>query len=68
MKVSEEGTWIRLTWNTNDEQEVEKARDYFMKLTKQGWIAAKRKGDLKRILDFNPECEEIWFIPLTEGG
>jgi len=68
MKVSEEGIRRRLTWQANDEKDVEEARDYFMKLTRQGWLAARHNGEYKRILTFVPEYGEIWFIPLAEGG
>lgn len=68
MQVYEEGARARLAWESENEADVEKARDYFMKLTKQCWIAARKDGELKRVLEFKPEYGELWFMPITEGG
>ena len=68
MKTSEEGARIRLTWDSRDEEDVERARGFFAKLTGQGWLAARRNGEYRRVLEFDPEYGELWFIPLSEGG
>jgi hypothetical protein len=68
MKVSKEGTRIKITWRSEDSKDVERARDFFMKLTRQNWLAAKRNSELQRILEFKSEYGELWFIPLVEGG
>lgn len=68
MQVHEEGTRIRLTWETENEDDVEKARDHFTKLTRQCWVAARKNGELRRILEFKPEYGELWFIHISEGG
>ena len=68
MKISKEGTKIILTWERED---VEKAKTFFTKLTRQGWFAvpvSRDKGKLRRILEFEPEYGELCFIPLSEGG
>ena len=68
MKVSEENTRIRLTWETDNVEDIEKARDFFSGLTRQGWLAVRSDGESKRVLDFRPEYGELWFIPIAEGG
>lgn len=70
MEVSEEGTRIKVTWKIGDPTDIESARDFFMKLTRQGWLAATREEQARyrRVLDFNPECGELWFVPISEGG
>jgi len=68
MKTSKEGARIKVTWEKEDEKDVEEARGFFLKLTRQGWLAATRDGEYRRVLDFRPEDGELWFIPLSEGG
>jgi len=68
MDILKEGTKIVLTWRIKDAEDVEAAKGFFTKLTKQGWLAARRDGELRRILEFKPEYGELWFIPLSEGG
>jgi len=68
MKASKEGARIRLTWESGDEEDVERAKELFMKLTRQGWLAARRDGEYRRVLEFRPEYGELWFIPISEGG
>jgi hypothetical protein len=68
MKIVEEGSQVRVTWEIKDEDDVDRARRYFTKLTNQGWIAATRNDEYKRILVFQPQLGELWFIPMAEGG
>ena len=68
MKVSKEGTRIKIAWRKENSKDVERARDFFMELTRQNWLAAKRNSELQRILEFKSEYGELWFIPLVEGG
>ena len=68
MKVSEENTRIRLTWEADSVEDIEKARDFFSGLTRQGWLAVRSDGESKRVLDFRPEYGELSFIPIAEGG
>jgi len=68
MKVLEDGAKIILRWNKDDAEDVAKAKDFFKNLTKQGWLATRRSGELQRILDFKSEYEELIFIPFAEGG
>lgn len=68
MEITEEGARVRLTWQIKDRDDVERARKHFTKLTNQGWIAATRNDEYKRILAFEPERGELWFIPMAEGG
>lgn len=59
---------IQITWKVNDADDVEKARRYYMRLTRQGWLAAVREAEMRRIIEFKPEYGELFFIPLAEGG
>ena len=68
MNTSREGARIRLIWERGDGEDVEKARAFFVKLTRQGWLAARRDGEYKRVLEFKSDYGELWFIPLSEGG
>jgi hypothetical protein len=68
MKFFEDGITKKLTWATDDKDDIDKAQSIFTELTKQGWLAFKRDGEYKRILEFKPEDGELLFIPLVEGG
>lgn len=68
MEASEEGRMKRLTWDSESEGDINKALEFFMKLTRQGWLAVKKNGEYKRVLKFKPEYRELWFIPIAEGG
>jgi len=68
LDVSREGSRIVIRWVPEDPIEVEEARRFFVRLTREGWLAAKHNGELRRILEFKPEYGELWFIPLSEGG
>ena len=68
MKVSEEGTRIKIMWRSDDSEDIERARAFFLKLTRQGWLAVKINSELRRILEFKPDHGELLFIPLIEGG
>jgi hypothetical protein len=57
-----------MIWDINDPNEIWEARNTFFEYVKQGWIAAVREGELKRVLKFSSSYGEIWFIPLAEGG
>ena len=67
MKFTKDDRKIILVWEKENDEDVEKAKMYFNKLTKQGWLATKSERKL-RILEFKPEYGELWFIPLSEGG
>jgi hypothetical protein len=68
MDVFEEGNRIRISWERTDEEDVNKAREFFEKLTRQSWIAASKQQEYRRILEFKSEYGELWFIPISEGG
>ena len=68
MKVSKKGLMVIVNWNTAETKDIEEARNFFIKLSKQGWMAAKFNGELKRVLEFKPEYEKLWFLPIIEGG
>jgi len=68
MNVSEEGTCVHITWRSDDEEDVRKAREFFANLARQCWIAAKKNGEYERIFEFEPEYGQLWFFPITEGG
>lgn len=68
MKVSKEGSRIILEWNVEDVEDVKKAEEFFINMTKQGWLAAVHNGALRRVLEFKRGYRKLWFIPLSEGG
>lgn len=68
MKIIKEGVKVRIIWKPNNRHDVNKARKLFTSFTRQGWLATINDGELKRILNFNPNTGEILFIPLIEGG
>ena len=68
MKVSKKGAKVTLTWRKDAPEDIEQARRFFMQLTRQGWLATTRGTEFRRILEFEPESEEILFVPLSEGG
>ena len=71
LNISKEDTKIRIAWEKADAKDVEKARTFFTKLTRQGWLpvpVSGRTDGLRRILEFKPEYGELCFIPLSEGG
>ena len=68
MEITGQGSKKRMIWDINNPTEVREARETFFKFVKQGWIAAVRGEELKRVLKFSSSYGEIWFIPLVEGG
>ena len=68
MEVYEEGITKKLTWQSEDEEDVNRALEFFRKLTRQGWLAVKKNDEYKRVLEFRPEYGELWFMPIVEGG
>ena len=68
LNISKKGVRVFLTWKKEDPRDVARAKRFFVKLTRQGWIAAKYNGELTRVLEFMPEYEELLFMPLIEGG
>jgi len=71
LNTSKEDTKIILAWERDDAGDIEKAKTFFTKLTRQGWFAvsvSRDKSKLRRILEFKPEYGKLCFIPLSEGG
>ena len=68
MEITKDGIRIKLSWDSGSEDDIEKAMNFFTKLTRQGWLAARRDDEFRRVLDFDPDYEELWFIPISEGG
>lgn len=68
MKVFKEVSKINIKWECEKSEDVKKAQELYNKLTRQGWLAAIYDGELRRILKFDPSYEELWFIPIIEGG
>jgi hypothetical protein len=66
----EQGANILIIWNVDDEDDVEKAKQTYLSLTRQGWLAAARnsENEFQRILGFTPIAGEMLFIPFSEGG
>jgi len=68
MNVTEERTLVHITWRGDDEEDVRRARELFEKYTKQAWVATKKDGEFKRILEFRPNYEDLWFFPIVDAG
>jgi hypothetical protein len=68
LKISKLGSKIKIVWNPGDSEDIKKAKEFFLKQTRQGWLAAVHHTEYKRILKFDSEYGELWFIPLIEGG
>ena len=68
MKTSRKGSKIILEWVLKTSKTLGKVEGFFVKLTRQGWLAAVNNGALRRVLDFKAEYGRLWFIPLSEGG
>jgi len=71
LKVKREGAKVIVTWQRTNVEDVEKAKELFVKLTREGWLAFLFLGDenhQQRVLEFNPEHGRLRFIPLSEGG
>ena len=71
MKVKREGAKVIVTWQRTNVEDVEKAKELFAKLTREGWLAfllLEDKNRQQRIFKFDPEHTKLWFIPLSEGG
>jgi hypothetical protein len=68
LKVSEDGIIKKVTWTIDDKDDISKAQSTFIQLTTHGWLAFKRNGEYKQILEFKPEHGELLFMPSIEGG
>ncbi|MDQ1281423.1 MAG: hypothetical protein QG670_2688 [Thermoproteota archaeon] len=65
-----ESAIIRLSWNRNDLEEVKMAEAKFKEYVRSGWLAYYLNVDKEKvqIFSFNPDLEEVFLIPLVEGG
>ncbi|MBS7615379.1 hypothetical protein KEJ18_06595 [Candidatus Bathyarchaeota archaeon] len=71
MEIKREGAKILVYWRSKCIEDVEKAKEFYSNLTREGWFAVyvSEKGNKqKRVLEFKPEYERLRFIPLSEGG
>jgi len=71
INVSRKGARITVEWAVDDVGDVERARELFSDLTRQGWLAVlvlpSDRND-RRILEFKPDYGRLRFVPLLEGG
>lgn len=61
----------KLTWNSENQHEVEVARAAFQKLRDKGFAAfsVDKKGDTKdKITSFDPDMEKMILVPPLRGG
>jgi hypothetical protein len=61
----------RTTWNPDEEDEVEVARQMFDDLTRKGYSAFRTKGadDVgKRLKSFDPKAGSMILVPNLVGG
>lgn len=61
----------KTTWNVDDEDEIETARQMFDDLTAKGYSAFRVKGESdigKRLKEFDPKAEAMILVPHLVGG
>jgi len=61
----------KLIWDSENEDEVENAKETFNKLTKKGYAAfsVSKRGDKDEIIKkFDPNAEKIILVPPMVGG
>ena len=61
----------KIIWDSDNEDEVENAKETFNKLTKKGYAAfsVSKKGDKDEIIKkFDPNAEKIILVPPMAGG
>jgi hypothetical protein len=61
----------KIIWDAEKADEVESAKETFLKLKKKGYLAYKvdRKGEKGEVIrDFDPEAEKMILAPPTVGG
>jgi hypothetical protein len=61
----------KVMWDSDNKDEVETAKETFLKLKKKGYIAytVKGKGEKGEIMkDFDPNAERIVMVPLPVQG
>jgi hypothetical protein len=61
---------ITITWNRENPEETEAARETFIRYIRRGWLAFKITSDGKKklIFRFDPSAEKIQLVPIVEGG
>ncbi len=61
---------IRLAWDREDQEEVKRAEAKFKEYVRSGWLAFYLNADKEKvqIFSFNPDVEEVFLIPIVEGG
>jgi hypothetical protein len=61
---------VRLVWDKRNQEEVKLTEEKFRKYVQSGWMAYSVNIDKEKVqlFDFNPDLEEIFLIPLVEGG
>ena len=62
---------IKITWDPENAVEVSRAREVFNENIKKGWAAFQVKragGKGKQVKEFDPQVEEILFVPPIAGG
>jgi hypothetical protein len=61
---------IEISWSVKSTSEVESAKKKFEEYTRQGWLAFKLASDNRKVqvYEFDPCVEEIFLVPLAEGG
>jgi hypothetical protein len=61
---------MKISWNRENEEEVEIARETFDKMIGKGWSAFLEKAGIKgeKIKIFDPDAERIVLVPPITGG
>ncbi len=61
---------MKISWSTENDQEIAAARETFDKRIKEGWTAFREKMGIKgdKIRIFDSDAERIILIPPITGG
>ena len=71
MLILDQTGHTRMTWDSENEDEVEVARKAYEKMTKKGYSAFEVKkdgGEGKRMKEFDPTAEKMILAPNLQGG
>lgn len=61
---------VKISWDSEKDEEIAVARETFDKRIKDGWTAFREKMGIKgdKIKIFDPEAEKIILVPPITGG
>ena len=71
MLIMDQTGHTRTTWDADNDDEVEMARETFKRMTKKGYRAFKVKKDGSegvQMQEFDPSAEKMILAPQLQGG